>query len=221
MAKTQVWGGIARAAFDACLVLLGALVAHMNPLVLVFTTVGVFGVAVGLGIFNRQLQSATDFEKEWAKAYRDFRTNLTTLTAHIRTALLTVGTSVAWDDVARKARWPDLGDQPLKGWPVRKASWMTNDEQTLLDVARRVESVERNTIQFQTARSLLSDALDQWLEWSSEDAIAATIQRRIAEHRDAIVMLVYLEIAHADAMTKTSPAPNWRHLPTAYPVLLA
>ncbi|HXI65550.1 MAG TPA: hypothetical protein VNH14_13700 [Gemmatimonadales bacterium] len=98
---------------------------------------------------------------------------------------------------------------------------MTSDEQALLAVARIVEQVEQNTVPFQTARSLLSDALDQWLEWRSETAIAATVVRRVTEHREAIIMLVYLEIVHADAMLKTSPAPQWRHLAGAYPALLA
>lgn len=221
MPKKGFWDAVPGALFAAALVLLGAAVANMNPMALILASGVGFVIALGVGIINQRRAAAHELQEKWEQSYREFRTNLTRLTAHIRSALHQMGSSVAWDDVARKARWPDLGDQPLKGWPARMAHWMTSDEQALLAVARHVEQVEQNTVPFQTARSLLSDALDQWLEWRSETAIAATVDRRVTEHREAIIMLVYLEIAHADAMMKTSPAPQWRHLAGAYSALLA
>ena len=225
MAVANMWGSLSASARDAALVLLGAWLAGVHDMI---ALAGATGIAFLVALFARNRHArqvlTTARQVDWARSLRDFRNNLTILTAHLRSAIETTAhrilpPGVGWVDVAAKSRWPQMGNEPLRGWSGRMGSWMNTDERQALDVARYVEGVERNTIPFQVARSHLTDALKEWRGWREDQDTAPLIDQCVTEHRDAIVMLAYLEIAHADAAQMNSPPPAWRDFPTLWPVV--
>ena len=162
------WGTLATGATAAGLVLLGAVAAGVRDVPLL---IGATIIAFLIGLFGQLRHQGQlvegDLQAAWEQSLRKFRDNLTAFTAHIRSALQTTGQDVLqggmWEDVASKARWPEMDDQPLRGWKGRKAAWLTQAERKTLEVAQFVEGVERNTVPFQIARSHLSDTLTQWM----------------------------------------------------------
>ena len=164
--------------------------------------------------------------RRWKRSHLRFRDDLDTMTAFLRSAMQTSGQNVlpfgqGWEDVAPKARWPDIRNEQLRGWLSRMGSGMTPDEHLTLKVARYILGIDRNTIRFQRSRRHLGSALEDWMDWSQDQAIAPLITEAVTEHRDAIVMLAYLEIALADIVQmKSSPPPKWRRLPEFWPVLV-
>jgi hypothetical protein len=178
-----------------------------------------------LGLLVLRASEREHLRAQWDESLRDFRTYLTIVTAHLRSAMQTGGQSIlpfgeGWDSVAPKARWPLNDSQSLRGWATRNNNWMNPDELNTLRVARWVgEDVERNTVVFQSARSRLSGALEQWMEWDQESAIAPEIRASVTGYRDAIVMLAYLEIAHAESVHTAFPWPKWGAANQLWPVL--
>lgn len=96
MPKKGFWDAVPGALFATALVLLGAAVANMNPMALILASGVGFVIALGVGIINQRRAAAHELQENWEQSYREFRTNLTRLTAHIRSALRQMGSSVAW-----------------------------------------------------------------------------------------------------------------------------
>lgn len=182
-------------------------------------------VAGVLALIGLRFHLHSEQRREWEGSYRGFRDDLTTVCAHIRTALATDPQQFkqlgqTWEELASQSRWPpDMTTAPLKGWPERMSAHLTEQERALLRAAQRVEWIERNTVPYQQARSRMADALTQWAEWSSRHAIRQRIGERIGEHRQDVVMLAYLEIAHADMMDRAGPTPEaWASLDRHWPL---
>jgi hypothetical protein len=143
--SNTAWGTLATGATAAGLVLLGAVAAGMRdvPLLIGATIIAFLIGLVGKLRHQRHLVER-DLQAAWEQSLRKFRDNLTAFTAHIRSALQTTGQDVLpggmWEDVASKARWPEMDDQPVRGWKGRKAAWLTEAERKTLEVAQFVEA---------------------------------------------------------------------------------
>lgn len=212
----------AASAYAAAPILLGVAIAKMGA-------GPALGLAAVLALIGYFLSSSAESDElaerardDWQKSYRAFRDHLTSVAAFANSALIGGHAKLqgmSWTDLAERATWPGGLDRALKGWRDRNPNIAKHDD-LLLFAAELVDQVDANTISFQLARSHMTDVLGQWVEWSDTKAIQGDIRRRVAEHRLEIVLLAYLEIAHANRMPGRGRAPTaWAQAGTVWPIL--
>lgn len=208
------------AALDGAAKQAGGFSFHALAGLTLFRIAAVLGVvAVLCWIAAMILEERASRQLEWEQSLLRFEESLMTVSKWVLPRALEMHLNnqsefQTWAELCQHVRRypPNLSGGPLSRWFAREGHTLEEYELVALALARRAfgDAFFGGTPS-DMARKAMTVELERWERWIT-NRISPRLLTRLKEHREAMILLAYLEVAVAERVPTATSAPEWARI---------